>query len=456
MRLWSYGLGFSVALGVGLAAGGGCAAGKTGNASGVGGAGAGSSGTGNMGGGTMLTTSSGSSGSTGSGITDASVPDGLGACGSSHAEAKQAPAAMLVLLQGSSSMNHPTIKWPAAQQAVIQAIDQDVFDTMSLGLLAWPSLQTVTGPACIFGLPVYCGAPGLPQVPINLAGMNKSSASSGVRHDMYSFLTAVNPIPDSADPGNSTPLYDAINNGYAALKGVNIEKRILAVLTDGGGSCTSISSPLRPNYQDNNMCPDWEQPANLNALISKNQQDPTTPIDTFIVGLPGSNSHGETVMGYDTAPYSMLLALSTYAVSGSPNTVDPTCDKTAVFTKPGTDPAHPCHIDLSNGANFNAMALATAISTLRGKALGCVYDIPPAPPGQTYDANKVNVVETLNGMEYLIPKRSNPTDMCLGGNPCWDFDAMGKIVLIGSACSQVSMSTSAKVDIYFGCATQIK
>jgi hypothetical protein len=158
---------------------------------------------------------------------------------------------------------------------------------------------------------------------------------------------------------------------------------------------------------------------------------------------------------YDTAPYSMLLALSTYAVSGSPETVDPTCDQNLMFTKTGADPAKPCHFDLSNGNNFNSTALATAISTLRGKALGCVYDLPAAPPGQTIDPGQVNVVLTVNGTESTIPKRKDMTDMC-ATDPCWDYDANGKVTLIGAGCTEVSNSMSAKVEIYVGCATIIK
>jgi hypothetical protein len=367
---------------------------------------------------------------------------------------------MLILLQGSSSMNLSN-KWPAAQQAVAQAIDLDAFDTMSLGLMTFPTATAVTGPACVFGLPVYCGTFGLPAVPLQMAGTSKSNAPTGVRHDIYQFLVSHTPIPEAWDPGNSTPLYDAMANAYTSLKSVNIDKRILAVITDGGGSCTSISQPLRPNYPDGNQCPDWEQPANVNALISKWQKDPATPIDTFIIGVPGSNSHGETVpfpgMGasYDTAPYSMLLALSTYAVSGSPSTVDPTCDKGLTFTKPGTDPAHPCHLDLSSNTNFNAGALASAISAIRGQALGCVYDLPQPMPGQTINPSQVNVVETLGGKEYIIPKRTSPSDMCLTA-PCWDYDAQGKVNLIGIACSELAKDITAKVEIYVGCDTILK
>ena len=118
---------------------------------------------------------------------------------------------------------------------------------------------------------------------------------------------------------------------------------------------------------------------------------------SFVVGVPGSDSAGEMQGAFATPNYHMKLALSTYAVSGSPDTVDPTCDKGTVFTKGGSDPAKPCHIDLSNGANFNPDALANAISAIRGKALGCLYTLPDPPPGKTIDLALVNVVVTIGG-----------------------------------------------------------
>jgi hypothetical protein len=446
-----------VALWAGVVGGGGCAAGRALTGSGTnssGSGGASSTGPSGSGGSVAIGSTSGTASGSGGGSNGAG---GFGSCAKFTAAAQQAPAAMLILLQGSSSMNLSN-KWPAAQQAVATAIDDDVFDSMSLGLMTFPSATPVTGPACIFGTPVFCGTFGLPEVPVAPAGMLKSTDSSGVRHDIYQFLVGHSPIPEADDPGNSTPLYDAMNNAYTSLSSVSIDKRILAIITDGGGSCTSISQPQRPYYPDGNDCPDWEQPATVNALISKWQTDATTPIDTFIVGVPGSNSHGESECFpgcgamYDTAPYSMLLALSTYAVSGSPTTVDPTCDSTLMFTQTGADPAHPCHIDLSNGNNFNATALASAITTLRGKALGCVYDLPAPPPGQTIDPSQVNVIETIGAKAYDIPRRKSQSDTCLV-DPCWDYDAQGKVDLIGIACSSLINATMADVQIVVGCAT---
>src|SRR4051812_4629878 len=61
-----------------------------------------------------------------------------GCTASTTYSATQIPAAMLVVLDKSSSMSDVVTggfsKWDTAAQAIVQAIDQDVFDSMSLGL----------------------------------------------------------------------------------------------------------------------------------------------------------------------------------------------------------------------------------------------------------------------------------------------------------------------------------
>ena len=425
--------------------------------------GAGGSGNGNQG----AASGVGGFGATGGG---AGGLDPDAACAKFTAEAKQSPAAMLIALDRSASMS-TSQKWAAAQLAVVNAIDKDVFDTMSLGLVSFPQ-SFVDPPACLcdylcdplggcdiatckalLGQPgVACGINALPVVPLNEAGVDKSNAATGVRHDIYQYLAQNGPISDSSD---ASPIYDALVAGYAALQAYPIDKRILVLITDGGFSCTSLST--RQGYSDG-ACPDWEIPDTVNQLITQKRTDGSAPVNTFVVGVPGSNSNGEMQGSYATAPYSMLLALSTYAVSGSPETVDPTCDSTAAFTQGGPAPAKACHIDLSSG-QFDANVLAGAIEQIRGKALGCVYDMPEPPPGEIIDPAQVNVVASLEGADsYTIPKRSNPSDTCLDASGCWDYkdQTNAQVELIGKACSDVSSAKEAKVDILVGCQTLLK
>jgi hypothetical protein len=364
---------------------------------------------------------------------------------------------MLLVLQRSASMSAQG-KWPASQQAIMAAINESVFDTMSIGLLAFPNgyvgapncICPGLGPDCGGLLPggVTCGFPTQPQVPIQPA--------AGARTTISTWLNDPNNAPPAGDPTNGTPMYDALNGAYKAIQAfTGVDKRMVMMISDGGGSCTSLSSPMRPGISDG-MCPDWEYPTAIRTLIANAQMDPTAPVETFILGVPGSNSNGGMSGQWANAPYSMLLALSTYAVAGSPTTLPAGCDSSAVWTQGGTLSGPPCHIDFSNPANFNAGALGTAIAQLRGSLLGCNYPVPMPMMGMI-DPNQINVVITINGTPYIIPKRTNPNDKCTANNdPCWDYvpgSNNTQLELVGITCSTVSTTPNAEVDIYVGCAT---
>ena len=75
--------------------------------------------------------------------------------------------------------------------------------------------------------------------------------------------------------------------------------------------------------------------------------------------------------------------------------------------------------------------------------------------GETIDPNLVNVVVTVDGNTFTLPRRSDPNDECLVDG-CWDYDAEGNIVIIGISCDDISGATEAEVDIEVGCETILK
>lgn len=437
-------------------------------------------GSGNSGNGSGEGGSGGSLGGAGAGASSGGVggelllggggTGGIQGCVTFTEEAEMAPAAMLVALDMSASM--AGTKWNAARQAVVTALDKDVFDNMSLGLVTFPSsyqpppqcLCTAIGlpdlAQCAQLWPILTGAPGVscgvsaqPQVSVVSAGTLKSADATGVRKQILDYLSASTPI-STADDGS--PIYEAMLAGYNALSLVpDVDKRVLVLVTDGGFSCTSLSNPQRPAFTDANGCQDWEHPDEVNDLIAEWRTSATTPTNTFVVGVPGSNSSGAPVGGFDTPPYAMLLALSTYAVSGSPLTVDPSCSSAATFVQGAPPPPSPCHIDMSNGLTFSATALADALAAIRGAALGCVYPLPEPPLGETIDPGQVNVEVTADGTTVQVPKRSDPSDTC---DPvgCWDYTAALEVELLGATCDLVSTAQTAKVEIVVGCETIAK
>jgi hypothetical protein len=385
-------------------------------------------------------------------------------CAKFSAEATQAPSAILFAVDMSASMKKSS-KWSTAQLAIVTAMDKDVFDGTTLGLVTFPT-ELTDPPQCVcdyidaqVGLPgscdlvlpngVSCGFSGLPQVAMAPAGTDKSNIG-GVRKQIYDYLVTHSPLSNDDD---GSPVYDAMVSGYNALKLQNIDRRVLVLITDGGFSCTSVSD--RQGYVDGYGCGDWEFPESVNQLITAQRTDPNKPIFTFVIGVPGSDSVGVKKDGFDTPPYPMKLALSTYAVNGSPDTVDPACSKDAVFSQNGPEPAIPCHIDLSSGAAFNPDTLASAIQTIKGKALGCVYDLPTPPAGETIDPDFVNVEVTIDGATSLLPKRKDPADSC-AADGCWDYNVGQQVQILGKTCEDLSKATMGKVDIKVGCQTIVK
>ena len=367
-------------------------------------------------------------------------------CAAVESVGRQEPAAMLVVLDRSSSMSDNN-KWAVAAQSIVQALDQDVFDTMAVGLYAAPS-GDVTGPMCIFGFPVACAAPPFPQVDLMLAGTTKSSDAMGVRRSIKSWLTTNNP---DMGLGDASPLYAAMENSIKALQGWNGgQKRLMLVVTDGTLSCNQFSK--RGGFPDCNGCDhDWEDPTNIVNLLKGANSDPSKPVETFIVGVPGADTFDPK--GCNFPPYRMRNALSAIAYAGSPNNVPANCTG-KTFMKDGLDPAVSCHFDMTQGG-FQAKALSDTITAIRGKALGCTFDLPTAPDGSMVNRFQINVEydTPTSGLKKLIRRRDN-TNQCFGTG-CWDYDKEGRIELIGAACADVKGVTNARVKIVVGCDTVI-
>jgi len=90
--------------------------------------------------------------------------------------------------------------------------------------------------------------------------------------------------------------------------------------------------------------------------------------------------------------------------------------------------------------------------------LDCQWDIPAPPEGETLDPSLVNVVYTDgNGAEQAYGKVASEAD-CDPTQGGWYYDdnaAPSSIHLCQTSCDQAQADTSGKIDILFGCATEI-
>ena len=383
-----------------------------------------------------------------SGGDDDDVPavDGsFNGCASATYDAVQVPAAMLVVLDRSSSMAMNS-KWTFAAQAIVQALDADSFDGMHVGLYAAPS-GSQAGPSCLLGLPVSCQAPPFPQVDLALAGADKSSAASGVRRRIKDWLTANS--PDNG-LGDASPMHAALTAANASLTAWPMAgKRIILAVTDGALSCNQFST--RPGYPDCNGCNhDWENPQNIVDLVAAAYMDGAKPIETFVVGVPGADTFDST--GCNFPPYRMRQALSAIAWAGSPTHVPAACTGRA-YMQSGADPATSCHFDMTQGG-FTAQRLADAIAAVRGAAVGCILELPRPPDGSSIDRSRVNVRVIADSVTSELAKRQSMTNQCLTTG-CWDYTSDGKVELIGKACDDVRAARSIQVKVETGCTTRV-
>ncbi len=274
--------------------------------------------------------------------------------------------AVVILVDRSASMNDSG-KWSVTTQALVDALDRDSFDGLEIGLVASPN-GTVTGPACVFNFPVPCAYPLLPQIVIAPAGP-KASVGPGHRRDLRDWLTVTMPV-DAAN-GDGQPLYGAIATAISALQGwAGSGPRVLLVLTDGGIGCAQLSP--RPGYADCNGCDhEWENPLTIVQLVADANADASKPVETFVVGLPGSDSYDATACSFP--PYHMKLALSAIAAAGAPEQVPTDCDG-RTYTQGGGDPSVPCHDDLSG--DFSQQALADDVEALTLLVTGANTGVP--------------------------------------------------------------------------------
>jgi hypothetical protein len=107
--------------------------------------------------------------------------------------------------------------------------------------------------------------------------------------------------------------------------------------------------------------------------------------------------------------------------------------------------------------NFKPVFDQLASGIVGAVKLDCVWAIPPAPEGQTFDKNKVNVEFTNGaGQSTTIYKVASAADCGPDGGWYYDDENDPKNVLVcPSTCQSIQSEPNGKIEIKFGCATII-
>jgi hypothetical protein len=351
-------------------------------------------------------------------------------------ESTELPSSILFVLDRSGSMacNPPPLQdsvscetnavpvdgtQPSKWQITVSAL-QTVFDslleknsTAQIGLSFFSNDNT-------------CGVHSTPSVPLSAV--------------TPAHVAALKAVLDGTVPSGGTPLVGATTLGYAYLHQEAFDaagcvepcgapgNRYLVLMTDGTDSCpTPVRAEDAAECNAAGSC--------TNFLVQKEAPlAAQANIKTFVIGAPGS----EPARGY----------LSELAYVGG-------TARSSTCTHDPASSTGDCHFDMTSTQDF-AGALASALGSVSGAALGCEFAVP-----------ETDVVVTPGSVNVQYrPAMGSPVCFSYDPAPCgagsngWQFaklsdgsDDLSRVVICGSACDQVRTDAMAKVDVILGCET---
>lgn len=355
----------------------------------------------------------GNAGSTGvhiGGGAGGGVPGGAGAppvgegdaCVADSATADARPAVVQMVVDISGSMDRTPggdssqgsdSKWDITREALIDSV-VGLSDTTAIGVNFYPNVRR--GDGCIRN-----------QVGVPLAELGGAPSTQRTR-----FESAVN----SAEPRGGTPTHAAFRFGVETLAARSLDgERFILLITDGVPTYTLTCGG------------NGEDKVDSGPLIAEAGQVLSTQgVKTFVIGSPGSENARDD--------------LSRIASAGG----------TARASCSDAGPEY-CHFDMTTEQDLGA-ALRKALTEIAGQIASCEYDIPAPPSGQVLDPARVNLVYTsaAGAVETIL---RDPSSGCTEG---WQYSADGRsIVLCGPTCDRVKDDRGGKVELLFGCRTEV-
>jgi hypothetical protein len=142
-----------------------------------------------------------------------------------------------------------------------------------------------------------------------------------------------------------------------------------------------------------------------------------------------------------------VIGVKNPPISGAPDTVT---SLEQVAMAGGTQRAY--IIDTGN-PTLTTATFKAAIDAIRGAAISCNVQIPPAPAGSTFDKQNVIVSFSSNGTRMPLTYDAN----CTAPNT-WHYDDPAnprQVVLCPNTCSAVQSDKSSALSIEFSCKPEI-
>ncbi|HEY3667086.1 MAG TPA: vWA domain-containing protein [Polyangiaceae bacterium] len=167
--------------------------------------------------------------------------------------------------------------------------------------------------------------------------------------------------------------------------------------------------------------------------------------DGYPMGCPNNTIDNAATLA--AAAFAAKPSIPTYVLGVGPNLTD----LNKIATAGGTQAAF--LIDTKADA---AAQLAQALASIRTTAvLGCTYTIPAPPSGQTLQPGLVNVTYTSSKGAVTKVTQDPAGTTCAKGNG-WEYSTDGtQINLCGGVCDAVKADPGGKLQVLFGCATEV-
>ena len=147
------------------------------------------------------------------------------------------------------------------------------------------------------------------------------------------------------------------------------------------------------------------------------------------------------------AAFAATPSIPTYVLGVGPNLAD----LNSIAMNGGTTKAF--LVDTTQNA---ATQLTAALASIRtSSVVDCTYTIPAAPAGEALEPGKVNVNYTDSAGKVTKVLQDPPNTPCAKGSG-WQYSTDGKeINLCGALCDNVKADPGGKLQVLFGCATEI-
>jgi len=152
-----------------------------------------------------------------------------------------------------------------------------------------------------------------------------------------------------------------------------------------------------------------------------------------------------------------------------PNCANPCCNKVSPVCEPLAADEGKVYKDLVSQTggvlgdlclqNFDPVFNDMATAVVAEAKISCDYPIPPPPDGESIDPTKVNVLHTSSGGTQTTIYNVPTGESGCGNTGGWYFDdpaAPTKITVCANTCAALQGDPGGKVEVLFGCETQIK